>query len=194
MVETSQALPKANPSGRYQITASPAALPGSCFICNSSGREFFIDLQMQFEFHGAVYICNVCVEELARMMGMISSAQADRFMDTIKGMGEGLFERDIHIENLERALNAYTSLGNAVNLRPDFSPVPDVDSVNLPDNGSDSRGTGPNVSESNGKSDSGKESASKSSASGKSGKSSNTVSDGSEPKFSLGLGDKPGDE
>lgn len=62
---------------QFILTDSPSALPGSCFLCGSSNREFFIDLGRSVEFHGAVYICvDECLREIVSLTGFITPDKA----------------------------------------------------------------------------------------------------------------------
>lgn len=59
------------------IYGGPPALPGSCFLCNSAERERFIDWAVQVEFHGAFYLCDLCIIEAARAIGMLTEEQSE---------------------------------------------------------------------------------------------------------------------
>ncbi len=56
-----------------QAVSKPGALPGSCVMpaCGSATRRQYIDTGLQFEFYGAVYICDLCLGEMARLIGFL---------------------------------------------------------------------------------------------------------------------------
>ena len=55
-----------------QLTTSPVALPGCCFICRGAQRESYVDTGVSIDYEGAFYICNLCVNEAAHLMAFIS--------------------------------------------------------------------------------------------------------------------------
>ena len=62
------------PASKYQIMEHPGALPGCCFMCRSdaTNREWFVDVGLQLDFHGAIYICNMCLWEMAHTVGWMT--------------------------------------------------------------------------------------------------------------------------
>jgi len=74
------------PSAKYQIMEHPGALPGCCFMCraDATNREWFVDIGLQIEFHGAAYICNMCLYEMARTVGWITPQEADVMETSLK--------------------------------------------------------------------------------------------------------------
>ena len=108
-----------NPNSRFKITKAPSALPANCFLCNGfSNRKYFIDTSFSIEFHGAVYICNECLTEMARMVGLVTPEDIEK----IRKQNLELLEttRELREKNgvLENAIRVYTSH----NLPDDGSP------------------------------------------------------------------------
>lgn len=44
------------------------ALPGQCFFCGNGNVEFLIDTKKNQPQHGAVYVCDPCAAELAKLL------------------------------------------------------------------------------------------------------------------------------
>jgi hypothetical protein len=57
----------------FQLIQTPTSLPGSCVNCGSGLKPPYIDLGISVDFLGSIIICHECVEEAARMLGMIDS-------------------------------------------------------------------------------------------------------------------------
>lgn len=70
----------------FQMVSAPSALPGCCLFCNSADRSLFADCEMNIDFHGAVYICEECIKELAYKIGYISPDQNLEYQQTIANM------------------------------------------------------------------------------------------------------------
>jgi hypothetical protein len=68
-----------------QITYSPGALPGSCYFCGNGSREYYVDTGLSVEFHGAMYICNICATDIAHLIKFISP---DEFKSIRQGKEE----------------------------------------------------------------------------------------------------------
>lgn len=68
---------------KFNLTDTPHALPGCCFLCRSSDRELYIDVNLSVEpedmypEYGAVYICvDECLREIVGLTGFITPDQA----------------------------------------------------------------------------------------------------------------------
>lgn len=89
------------------INGSPPALPGSCYKCGSGSRERYIDLGTNVEFHGAMYLCDLCVEEMGTLIGMLSA-------DKTKSLALKHETAELRIAYLNREVEALKVLSNAV--------------------------------------------------------------------------------
>lgn len=118
------------PSAKYQIMEHPGALPGCCFMCrsDSTNREWFVDVGLQFDLHGAVYICNMCLWEMATTVGWLTPEETDRLKQQVSDLRTEAYHlrRELAaLRDLEDAIDTFVSnrLG-----RPDeplgASPVP----------------------------------------------------------------------
>lgn len=93
-----------------QVVDSPQALPGSCAMpgCGSAMREKYIDTELHMEFHGAVYICDLCLGEMARLMGFLEPEHVDRLKVQLD---DALTEQYIlkrELDGLRMALDGFT--------------------------------------------------------------------------------------
>lgn len=89
------------------IEGGPPALPGSCYLCASGSRAKYVDLETQVEFHGAMYLCDLCVLELGRLIGMASEKEVtDIQLDNIALQDKkGALEREL--EATKKVLDGY---------------------------------------------------------------------------------------
>lgn len=87
-----------------RVTEAPEALPGACFKCRSSNRDFFFDLEISIEFEGAIYICNECFFEMLSI-----SPEIVGFKGEISELEDELNEARYIIGNYERALDGLFS-------------------------------------------------------------------------------------
>lgn len=85
-----------------QVVKHPQALPANCVMCPGSVRERYIDTEMQFDWYGALYICEECVTVMGRMFGMISKGQADAIIQEHTETSTRMF----HLQRRQAALEA----------------------------------------------------------------------------------------
>lgn len=64
---------------RVQIVNAPVAAPGVCILCGSASDENrkFIDFGKQLDWYGAVYLCTLCMLDVAEAIGYISKLHFD---------------------------------------------------------------------------------------------------------------------
>jgi len=59
-----------------KIVEVAALSPGQCRGCGgSSDREYFLDMEYIEYFHGTVYYCNFCVDQIAKTAGYVQADQ-----------------------------------------------------------------------------------------------------------------------
>jgi hypothetical protein len=97
-----------------EITYSPVALPGSCFFCGSGNREYYIDTGMSVEFHGAMYLCNVCVEGIAALVRYIPPDDYKELMQSKEHLEEEVFALSKKLSTLEGVLRDLANAGYTV--------------------------------------------------------------------------------
>lgn len=94
--------------GRYYITDSPQALPGSCFHCGSGSRESYIDCGMSVEFVGAIYLCCECVAEMARMYGYMTPEEVKTMVNQVERLKTDVYEYKRQLDGMEMVVNGFT--------------------------------------------------------------------------------------
>jgi hypothetical protein len=81
---------------KYRILDVPDVAPAKCANCGSTksdGRKY-VDFGLQVDWYGVVYLCGLCLGEIARKMGLFSQVEqalADSLVygvDKIKGLQE----------------------------------------------------------------------------------------------------------
>lgn len=97
-----------------EVTFSPAALPGSCFFCGSGNREYYIDTHQNVEFHGAMYLCNICVEGIARLVNYLSPDEYKELLATKQHLETDVFELSKKLSTLEGVLRDLANAGYTV--------------------------------------------------------------------------------
>lgn len=108
-----------------ELTYSPQALPGSCYLCGSANRASYIDAGCSVEFHGAMYLCDTCIAEMSRMLGYIAREDYIKLQDNKDELERQVFVLGEKLSAVEESLRV---LGNA-GYQPRF--VVDVDTIEL---------------------------------------------------------------
>lgn len=65
----------------FQLLNYYPAIPGCCKSCGNSTRMPIIDMGWSEEFHGAVYLCMTCLEEMASTAGFYSEESVQKIKD-----------------------------------------------------------------------------------------------------------------
>ena len=124
MTETS--LPPAqHPLSRFQLLQRPMVIPGHCAVCGTPNRPV-VDFGMTLEFYGAVYLCEVCLTEAARTIGMVT---AEEFAKVKAGLSQSLEDklkskgmRAVSNERFDILIMAINALSDAFLFGNDRSP------------------------------------------------------------------------
>lgn len=87
------------------------ALPGCCYLCRSSNREWYIDTGQSIDFYGAVYICDECIMEMSTLAGMITPIHADELAARIRFFEEENFDLRVKVSGLEQAIDGLRIAG-----------------------------------------------------------------------------------
>lgn len=91
------------------VVSSPQALPGSCYFCGSASRKAYIDTLVQVEFHGAMYICDICLYDMLNLLGGLSEEQATELRNALEFVQTELQNKNKEIEGLKRAVDGLTT-------------------------------------------------------------------------------------
>lgn len=108
-----------------ELMPEPMALPGCCFRCRagSNNRDFFIDFDFSMEFHGAVYICNECLAEMAHEAGYILPDEARNYKFQVSTLMEENAELHTKIFGLEQAIDGLRIAGRSTGVIPESDAV-----------------------------------------------------------------------
>lgn len=106
-----------------RVTNSPEALPGSCGFCGSGQRSFYIDTGLNFEFHGAFYICNLCATELANLVGCSTEEQVTAAKAKLDQVESEKFNLQRLVDGLEKQIEGLTLARSASGSVPSANPV-----------------------------------------------------------------------
>lgn len=123
---------------RFPVVEAAKLMPGACFTCRSH-RGPFIDTQIDKPIQGRIYLCVLCVKEMARMFGMedVKPVQAspdlitkEDFEETVNGF------RDTLASGIDALSSYLASVGASVNEEaesgepgPDDQPLFDLTEV-----------------------------------------------------------------
>lgn len=100
------------------LTSSPQALPGSCYFCGSSNRESFVDTQISIDFHGALYICDICTRGMGAMVGMLSAEDAEKIYRKLAELETETYNLKKERDGLKAAVDGLTSARRYSNIDP----------------------------------------------------------------------------
>lgn len=105
-----------SPSAKYQIIEQPGALPGCCFMCraDATNREWFVDIGLQWEFWGAVYLCNACLEEISGTVGWITPQYAQKL---IAERAQMAMDRDLLLDRIQSMQAMEAAIGDYISAR-----------------------------------------------------------------------------
>lgn len=102
-----------SPQARFPIVEQPGALPGSCLLCNGSHteeRNWFVDTQLQAEWHGAVYICKLCLIEMAETVGFATPPVVSALRETVLELQRQNFNLQTEVSafhDMEKAIDSF---------------------------------------------------------------------------------------
>lgn len=89
-------LPPAHPLARFRLLSSPLVVPGKCAVCGSVNRPV-VDFDMTLEFYGAVYLCEICLTEAGRTIGLVTSEEHEQ----VKADSARSFENQLKSRHLK---------------------------------------------------------------------------------------------
>ena len=92
------------------VEGRPAALPGSCYLCNNASRDKYVDLETQVEFHGAMYFCDLCITELASLLNMLPSQEGQRLQLENLGLRTQVDSLKGEITGLKKVIDGYSDI------------------------------------------------------------------------------------
>jgi len=95
-----------------------SALPGCCWACGSSNREWYIDTERSIDYYGAVYFCNKCIEEWATIAGMTSVDQTIQLESKIEHQENVIFDLTVQVSGLEQAVDGLRTAGSISRVNP----------------------------------------------------------------------------
>jgi len=116
---------------KYRVLDVPDVSPGKCGNCGASkndGRRY-IDIGLQIEWYGAMYLCGSCLLDIANTMGLFKDLEtkleeAEAKFEAVKGLQEKGEELHETVMRTARDLEAFYAgihpLGN--NSSPDSTP------------------------------------------------------------------------
>lgn len=142
---------------KYRILAVPDFSPGKCSNCGASkndGRRY-VDFGLQLEWYGTVYLCGLCIEDIARNMGLLQKyednvVKADLALAAVQGLqsqGVELHEALLSVfAGFEEYYAGLRATGNDSSSDPTPSVVPDETAVKSGTNETKSRTSKSNTS------------------------------------------------
>lgn len=103
------------------IHGGPPALPGCCYLCGSGSRELYVDLNRDVDYHGAMYICDLCLTQMAHMIGLEDATKSTEVQLKLLAANE-------KIERLQGELGALKDLKDVMdNIRNYAASSDDID-------------------------------------------------------------------
>jgi len=105
-----------HPSNKIKFYMNPPMLPSCCWICNGTpdGLKQYVDIGIQQDDYGAVYICTDCLEPLMQGLAYVPLAE----FETLQEQNQALIEEN---EKQANRLDFYDSLISGISsVRPDL--------------------------------------------------------------------------
>lgn len=93
-------------ASQVQIVDTPLAMPGSCRYCGGASKKCYLDTGLQFDFEGAVYICDECFGFMADLFGYITPDRANDLKENAKRLTHQVEELEIKNMALQQAINS----------------------------------------------------------------------------------------
>lgn len=90
---------------RFQLVDVPQALPGECLLCGGHDRDFFVDTGRNLEFHGAIYFCSDCLNEIGIQAGYAPPSLRKELEHKIESLEKTVYELTVANEGLEEAVH-----------------------------------------------------------------------------------------
>lgn len=115
---------------RVQKIPCPQALPGQCVYCGSAKKDWYLDTNLQYEFYGAVIICNECMNAICVEIGYISPQDLQDLRERLQRVINDNEELRIRNTALDQALNALKVAGYGI---PDDSSIDSDSSSSAPE-------------------------------------------------------------
>lgn len=100
------------------IEGSPPALPGNCYVCHSADRERWIDWKINIEFHGAFYICDECLIEVGRILGMLTPVDVQSLEAKLLSQEAKLQEQQEELDALRKLNDGLDAVNSYINNHP----------------------------------------------------------------------------
>jgi transcription elongation factor Elf1 len=97
---------------KFKILPAPAALPTKCIACGCSTKPV-VDFACDIDWYGAVYFCEDCIVEAARMFGMVSTEQYNKVFDEAQRLNSNMKDATNTIEDAVREINERVHLLSA---------------------------------------------------------------------------------
>lgn len=103
---------KSSAQGRFTVLDTPRAAPAVCGVCGYGGPErTYLDLDLTFEYYGALILCDVCVMSMSEMFGYILPAQARALEQRVEEAERELIVLRAATQNLENLSVSLSALG-----------------------------------------------------------------------------------
>ena len=129
-----------------RVIKHPSALPGKCGVCGSAERQKFIDTNLSFDYYGALYICNQCVQAMATKLKLDTTTFGDlsavtNHLKTIEALiGDLNDANDRRIQLIDRAeqhMRIISDLLDASEAEPEDSGSSESESAAAVESGTD---------------------------------------------------------
>jgi hypothetical protein len=112
---------------KIQIVKRPVALPQKCAVCSGAdAKRDYVDIGLQLDRYGRVYLCSACVAEIAKKTGFCSVGDRDL----------AVAKSDIWKKKYEAEVQESSRLRNAVR---DLRYLDSLDTSNISDAVADAR-------------------------------------------------------
>jgi hypothetical protein len=122
---TTMQIKEVKPTDRVQVLDNPQAHPGKCGVCGNGAdpNRQWIDFGAQVPDYGALYICSICIAEVANALNFATPEQTSNMLVRIDELTTALRRVDRERESLHSAIINLNNGGIAVRNPTEPEPI-----------------------------------------------------------------------
>lgn len=95
---------------QFRLVEQPEYQPRTCRNCGGhQDRKWWLDLSYQEEFYGHVYFCNVCTEQMAKVVGFIPAEELTAVKYAHQKELDESIDKEVYVSLYNRLFGAGTN-------------------------------------------------------------------------------------
>lgn len=98
-------------SDRMQVrSVGDLRQPGTCMLCGSGNKEWYLDLGVFFDWEGQMYLCQECIYQCAEAVGCLIPAEVQHLQESSENLASQLLEANEELRKANERLALYDSV------------------------------------------------------------------------------------